>query len=104
MIFGNCSSSLAAFLRELRLQLKQTQMAAFADGTVDNLSRQWKKYLLFCSLVDSKPLPISPTKLCVYLQFLANTMKSPATVRAYLSGLKTLCLLLNLPVGSFLSL
>ncbi len=47
------------------------------------------------------PLPASPDTICLYAQLLSRSFSSPASVRNYVSGVKTLHTLLELPVDSF---
>ena len=46
-------------------------------------------------------MPASTTVLAWYAQFLANKMKAHSTVVAYLSGVKTLHVLLDISVSQF---
>ena len=87
------------------LQLKKdtafSRSKAYADGTFKNLNTQWVKYLSFCSHFDLVALPASTAVLSWYAQFLSRTHKSHKSIVGYLSGVKTLHLLLNHPVKAF---
>lgn len=77
-----------------------TQKSAFAEGTKANLSSQWKKFEVFCALMGDCKVPISAHQLCLYIQYLSRSLKSPSSVRNYVSGLKTFHYLLGLPFPS----
>lgn len=42
-------------------------------------------------------LPLDCHLICLYIQYLSRSLKSPQSIRNYISGIKTLHLLLNLP-------
>ena len=91
-------------ISELQLLIqdtKKSQAAAFAQGTMDNLVTQWVKFLLFCVRFGLKPVPVSEVTLAWYAQFLSRTFKSHASIVNYLSGVKTLHLLLECDVTAF---
>ena len=82
------------------MNVRRAQMSAFAEGTLSNLTYQWVKYLDFCLFYGFNALPADPHILCRYADYIASSVKSHKTV-LYISGVKTLHLLLNLPVKAF---
>ena len=74
-----------AELRQLRVDLKKTRLAAYRPGTYQNLQSQWRAYLLFCLYFDFTPVPASENVLCLYVQFLSRTLTVGA-IRNYLNG------------------
>ena len=78
-----------------------TQAQAFALGTWANLLLQWVKYLTFCVTFGLKALPAEDVVLMWYAQYLSYTFKAHASVVNYLSGVKTLHVLLNFEVRGF---
>lgn len=89
-----------SWLNQLKKDLHTTQRKAFATGTIKNLQSQWKKFLQFSSLMGRVMFPISTDDVCLYIQFLTRSLKSPQSVRNYLSGLKTLHTLCDMPFPS----
>ncbi|XP_033737479.1 uncharacterized protein LOC117325409 [Pecten maximus] len=67
--------------------------AAFAEGTSRNLDIQWQAFFLFCEAFQREPLPVNTQTICLYIQFLSRSMKSPDSIRNYVSGVKTLHIL-----------
>ena len=88
-------------LQDLDANVRRSQTAAFADGTLANLTTQWVRYLTFCTAYELDALPASPSTLSRYVQYLGQSVKSHQTVLCYLCGVKTLHLLLNLPIHQF---
>ena len=88
-------------LEELDRNVRRSQMSAFAEGTLSNLTYQWVKYLDFCLFYGFQALPAEPHTLARYAEYVASTVKSHKTVLAYISGVKTLHLLLNLDISAF---
>ena len=82
-------------LHRLRKQLKSSKRAAFAEGTVKNLRWQWKLFIMFCIYFSFEPLPASVECLCLYAQFLSRSFKAPTSIRNYVSGVKTMHVLLD---------
>ena len=83
-------------VRLLEVKVRQTQEQAYAPGTVRNLWTQWRKFKLFCTLTGLPRYPVSDHTLALYIQFLSYSLKSPETVKQYVSGLRTLHRLLEL--------
>lgn len=83
------------------MQQMATQRAAFSSGTLSNLAFQWRKFQKFTKLVGDIQLPVSVADLCIYIQFLANELRSPQAVRNYLNGLRVLHSLAGMSTDSF---
>ena len=84
------------WLNELKAELTSTQRRAYAPGTLKNLRSQWNKFAKFIELSHCK-LPLDCENLCLYIQYLSRSLASPQSIRNYVSGIKTLHLLLELP-------
>lgn len=80
-----------------------TQKAAFRPGTFTNLKCQLKSYLLFCTKFNKDPFPVDQDTLSTYACFLAENFKSSASVRNYISGVKTWATLFKFNVDEFYS-
>ena len=80
-----------------------TMQAAFAAGSVKNLMSQWEKFSSYKETYGQVHLPISQKDLCRYVQYLSDQLRSPQSVLNYVSGLKTLHVLLDLSTTSFSS-
>ena len=76
-------------------------MQAFATGTWTNLLTQWVRYLHFCLSFNLIAFPAQDTVLSWYARFLAYKFKLHSSVVNYLSGVKTLHLLLDFDISSF---
>ena len=101
MIFNylqiSSQDSQSAILHEVR----QVKNAAFRPGTQQNLKTQLRSYLLFCAYYDFDPFPCHSETLCDYLCFLSHSLVSTASVKNYLSGLKTWSRLLGHNMSAF---
>ena len=84
-------------------QMQASYSAAFAPGTHQNRTRQTRAYLTYM-VAHNRPV-YNPTDLDIllYTQFLANSLKSPATVRNYISGAKTFLQQQGTSVAPFMS-
>ena len=85
----------------LAASLPTIYQAAFAPGTYKNLCTQWSTYMGFashCGFPWSEPTDAQLSAYAVYLSFY---FKAPATIKNYMSGIKTLFLLNDLPVNVF---
>ena len=73
----------------LLAQMETSYGAAFAPGTLQNRTRQTRAYVTYM-IAFQRPV-YNPTLLDIllYTQFLANSLKSPASVKNYISGAKT---------------
>jgi len=81
--------------------VQRTKLAAFADGTWNNLRTTLRTYLLFCAFYVITPFPATVDTLEVFAEFLARSFRSPASIVNYLSGLKTLHTLFGLNTRAF---
>ena len=88
------------WLAKLRKDTLRSQRCAFARRTIKNFKSQWRKFLLFCEYSQNYVLPIDNDRLCLFIQFLSRSLKSPQSIHNYVSGLKTLHTLLDLPFPS----
>ena len=81
--------------QQLQKGTKQSMKNAYAEGTFKNLCTQIKTFLIFCEYFKLSPLPVSVETLCMYAQFLNRSFRSVSSIKNYLSGVKTLHLLLD---------
>ena len=72
---------LSSLPEALKTQLKETQRAAFTEGTYSNLLIQWRVFLSFCEQYQYLMVPAATETICLFAQFLANRFKSPGSVR-----------------------
>ena len=86
---------------QLVMDTRNTQLQAFAQGTWDNLIMQCVKFLTFCIKFGLTALPVSDITLAWYAQFLSYSFESHSSVVNYLSGVKTLHVLLHFGVQGF---
>ena len=84
-------------MRQLEKDTRRSQQAAFAESTIRNLMSQWNKFQQFCSLAKNVRLPVSSHQLSLYVQFLSRSLKAPSSIRNYVSGLKTIHTLMDIP-------
>lgn len=84
-------------------QTQQTFADALAPGTKRNRRRQAELYLKFMLSYSFNYLQPTVPDLAMYLQFLANSYISPATVRNSFSGAKSWVQFHNGVISSFLS-
>lgn len=82
-------------LCKLQKDTELCKKSAFAEGTYKNLKVQFVSYFLFCTYFNMSPLPTSVNTLCLYGKFLSRSFKSVASIQNYISGVKTLHLLLG---------
>ena len=80
---------------QLKADLQRSTSAAFAEGTSRNLRVQWESFLLFCFYFDYVHLPASTLTIQLYAQFLSRTFKSVDSIRNYISGIRTLHVILG---------
>ena len=76
-------------------ELRHTQKQAFSEGTIKNLLTQWRAFYAFCRIYAIFIWPVTAHILCLFVQFLSFNLKSPDSIRNYLSGVRTLHLLTN---------
>lgn len=82
-------------LVQLKKDTELCKKSAFAEGTYKNLKVQFTSYLLFCTYFNIKPFPCSENTLCLYGSFLSRSFKSVQSIQNYISGVKTMHLLLG---------
>ena len=75
--------------------LHQTQANAYNKCTLKNLICQWKSFGWFYVRYKIKEWPIMTHTMCLYARFLAYSFKSAGSVRSYVSGVRTLHILLR---------
>ncbi|KAI8516428.1 hypothetical protein Bbelb_050090 [Branchiostoma belcheri] len=78
-------------LRRLRGAATKTKRAAFAEGTWANLRAYLRAFLLFCTYYTPFPVDV----LEPFAEFLGRSFRARAAIFNYLSGLKTLHVILN---------
>lgn len=71
---------------QLYYQTLETYNNAAAPGTLKNRHRQAQTYVQFALLYKVDYLRPSPVSAAMYIQHLANSHTSPASIRNYLSG------------------
>ena len=74
---------------------------AYTPGSWSNLHLQWRSYFAFTQYFNFNALPASHTVLTLYAQLLSRSMQSVDSIRNYISGIKSLHLLSNLPIKQF---
>jgi integrase len=81
--------------------MRVSARSAFSEGTRKNLQTQWRTFLLFCTYFQFVAVPVDSTTLCLYAQFLSRSLLSVASIRNYVSGVKTMHVYLTLDVSQF---
>ena len=74
---------------QLLAQMEASYTAAFAPGTHQNRTRQTRAYFTYMTAYTRPVLTPTVLDILLYTQFLANSLKSPASVKNYISGVKT---------------
>lgn len=64
--------------------------SAYSDGHWDNLVTYSAKYQEFCELLNLIPFPLEENQLCRYIAYLTLSLRSPKSIRNYVSGVKKL--------------
>ena len=85
----------------LRTQAEATKQHAYARGTIDNYWVQWNLFFNFCEYFDYACLPAQVNTLVEYVQFLDDKLKSPKSVKNYLSGVRKFHELLKADQSAF---
>ena len=70
-------------------QMTASYSAAFSTGTLQNRSRQTRAYLTYMIAYGRPSMLPTILDILLYTQFLANSLKSPASVKNYISGAKS---------------
>lgn len=81
--------------------MKAVKKAAFRPGTRNNLKTQLRSYALFCGYYKFNPFPCESEVISDYICFLSHSLLSLASIKNYISGLKTISRLLGHDVSSF---
>ncbi len=76
-------------ISDLDSRIVQILRAAYADSTWKNIKVGVKRYMNFTSSYALVPFPASTEVLLKYLSFLSFVLKSPDSVRNYLSHVRT---------------
>ena len=84
-------------LSQLKSDLRCSNLASYmyAESTRENLKEQWQALVMFCIYFRFTFLPASTSSCQVYAQFLSRCFKSVSSIRNYLSGVRTVHLLLG---------
>lgn len=70
-------------------QMLQTYASALAPGTYLNREKQARCYITFAVLYNVPYLSPSPVHVCMFSQYLANGLRSLASIKNYISGART---------------
>ena len=87
--------------RNLRSLIQQLQFSGYASRTWKNFRSILQKYYMFCHQYGLTPLPASTDSLNGLSVITALRAKSPHTVSNYISTLKLIHHILDLPLDSF---
>ena len=68
--------------------MRRRRQQGFRPGTHSNLKTQAAAYLRFCARYGLRDTHPSPRVLCWYLESLTASIRSPQTIRNYLSGFR----------------
>ena len=89
---------LAGELQKLQEKLKRIKKEAFARGTTKNLEAQWRTFLLLCVYFQFNPVPAMIECVCLFAQFLSRSSKAVPSIQNYISGVRMLHALLDVPL------
>ena len=86
-------------LTSLRRETRIRQQKAFRPGTKANHKTQIKTYIAFCIYYGLQDLSPATETICMYVEFLTRSYKSPQTIKNYISGVRHLhkCLHIDSP-------
>ena len=84
-------------LKTLKADVHQSIRSAFSPGTRKNLKVHWRAFLLFCNFLDLIAVPADLETIGLFIQFLSRSFKSVSAIKNYVSGVRTLHLLLQYP-------
>ena len=87
--------------RGLDTAILSAQLPGYSDGTWKNFRSVLNQYLRFCNEFQLSPFPASVKALNGFAIITSLRVKSPRTVTNYLSSLKTLHHLFDLPTKNF---
>ena len=88
-------------LTELQAELTYSNQKAYAEGSKANLKIQWESFLLFCTYFKFCAIPAKTLTLQLYAQFLSRSFRSVSSIKNYVSGVKTLHLMVGAPTEQF---
>ena len=74
---------------ELMTRARRRQRAAFRPGTAKNQLTHIKTYVGFCVKFKQRFMDPDEDTLCAFVEFLCLSLKSAASVRNYISGVRT---------------
>lgn len=77
-------------IRSLYLDMMHTRSKAYRPGTVRNHDTMLRTYVSFCLHFGFQELFPAPSVLCMYIQFLSRTFKSPTSIQNYLAAVTLL--------------
>ncbi len=97
----NSSFHLFSELCNLELQSIESMKAAFAKGTWNNISTQFKSFQNFCHQFHLQSLPASASVIRLYMQFLSQKGLTPDTINNYINGVKVIHFLSNFDTTQF---
>lgn len=80
--------------------MERRKRAAYRPGTLKNHLVQIRSFLSFCVFYSMDYIRPGVNTLCLYIEFLAQSLKSPATVINYVSGIRLLHNLLDIKCTS----
>ena len=69
--------------------MRQRRRHAFRPGTTSNHRTQAAAFIAFCTRHGLRDIHPTPQTVCWYLEHLTATIRSPRTIRNYVSGLRT---------------
>ena len=82
-------------LNQLKADALTSQANSAASGTFNNYINHWVNYLQFCIYFALRALPTSVSIMIWFVQHMSTQVSSPKTVRAAVSAVKKLHLILN---------
>lgn len=74
-----------------------SRRAAFAQSTTGNIKSQCKAFLLFTKFFNLQSWPAELDTICLFAQFLSRSFSSVESIKNYISGVKLVHLLMDLP-------
>ena len=87
-----------AFLQNLKLKMRKSQLKAFIKGTFSNYIRHCKEYMNFCDISGFNYFPLEPEKSALFVTFLDNGNRNADTIRGYHSSVRTMARMLGVKV------
>ena len=90
--------------KKLFKQLQKTKQNCYAKSYRANLQTMWKAWFAFGIFFQKRFLPASAFMLSMYAVLLSRTFRSVKAIRNYISAVKTLHVLLDLPTNAFKSM